>query len=163
LKEIDTHYKDWQRLAVNICKGDKYLADDLLHDTIARLIEREKFRELVDHGNLDHYMRLSLVRSYMFKNSSFNTLMQSNSIEFNDSLVDHLKAKTWIGARLDNEQIDIAINKLTFFQKEVFLLWSLEGFEYKELSDHTGIPIEDLYKATRQAKKHLRKWLIRTR
>ena len=161
LKEIEKYYEEWQRLAVNICKGDTFLADDLLHDTITRLIQRDKYQELLDDGTLNNYVKRSMAMAFKYPSSSFHALFDMSPLEFNENSIDHAKLRTWIGARLDNETIDIAINRLPFFQKEVFLLWSLDDFSYTKLSDETGIPKKDLFLAVKESKKQLRKWLVR--
>jgi DNA-directed RNA polymerase specialized sigma24 family protein len=67
----------------------------------------------------------------------------------------------WMADRLTNEQLDIYISRLPFFEREVFYLYALNDFSYDELSRETGIPKSYLYQTVKAAKDELRKSIIR--
>jgi DNA-directed RNA polymerase specialized sigma24 family protein len=67
----------------------------------------------------------------------------------------------WMADRLTNEQLDIYISRLPFFEREVFYLYALNDFSYDHLSRETGIPKSYLYQTVKSAKDELRKSIIR--
>jgi DNA-directed RNA polymerase specialized sigma subunit len=69
--------------------------------------------------------------------------------------------KTWLGARLANEQLDILISRLSEFERLIFEEYILEDFSYKEFSKQTGIPSVYLYRTIDKIKQKLRNNVIR--
>lgn len=61
-----------------------------------------------------------------------------------------------IPTRLFNEQIDIYISRLPFFERELLLLYALDDFSYQKLSEETNISRSYLYRTIENAKTMLR-------
>ena len=73
----------------------------------------------------------------------------------------HEVDKTWLGARMTNEQLDILISRLSEFERLIFQEYILEDFTYRELSKQTGIPVTFLYKTIDSIKQKIRANVIR--
>jgi DNA-directed RNA polymerase specialized sigma24 family protein len=69
--------------------------------------------------------------------------------------------KTWLGARMTNEQLDILISRLSEFERLIFQEYIFEGFTYRELSKQTGIPMPFLYRTIDNIKQKIRANVIR--
>jgi len=64
---------------------------------------------------------------------------------------------TWMGARVDNELLDCAINFLPELERKVFLLYIFEDFSYQSLAKESGISEEELYYLVNNAKRQVRR------
>jgi DNA-directed RNA polymerase specialized sigma24 family protein len=80
-------------------------------------------------------------------------------VELTGDITDDLSSV--IAQRLEKEQLDIFISRLPFFERELLFLYALDGFSYGQLSKETGIPKPYLYQTIKNAKKILRKSVIR--
>jgi DNA-directed RNA polymerase specialized sigma24 family protein len=49
------------------------------------------------------------------------------------------------------------MSRLPFFEREVFNLYVMNGFSYRELSNETGIPVSYLYDTVKRAKDEIKK------
>jgi DNA-directed RNA polymerase specialized sigma24 family protein len=75
-------------------------------------------------------------------------------------LRDYESVTVWLGDRITNEQLDILISRLPFFEREVFYLYALNDFSYNDLSIDTGIPKKVLYNAVKYAKNEIKKAIV---
>jgi RNA polymerase sigma factor (sigma-70 family) len=136
-------YNHWRKIALSLT-ANSFEADDLLHDTIGRILE-----------NIAYYSN----------RSSYHNLYRKHSELYADITDEHLAnlelESVWMADRLTNEQLDIYISRLPFFEREVFYLYALNDFSYDELSRETGIPKSYLYQTVKSAKDELRKSIIR--
>jgi DNA-directed RNA polymerase specialized sigma24 family protein len=90
-------------------------------------------------------------------NSSFNyTLRKFEKIrnDLKDDIIDDVNKS--VGMRLENEQLDIFISRLPYFERELFFLYALDDFSYQALAKETGIPLAYLYRTIQKAKTTLR-------
>jgi DNA-directed RNA polymerase specialized sigma24 family protein len=62
-----------------------------------------------------------------------------------------------MGARVDNELLDCALNFLPDLERKVFLLYIFDDFSYKSLSDQSGIPKAEIYDIVNNAKRQVRR------
>jgi RNA polymerase sigma factor (sigma-70 family) len=62
---------------------------------------------------------------------------------------DYLRALFW-------EELNAALNELPEEQRQVFILYELEGLSYKEIAERTGEPVNTLLSRKRYAVLHLR-------
>jgi RNA polymerase sigma factor (sigma-70 family) len=65
---------------------------------------------------------------------------------------DYLRALFW-------EELNAALNELPEEQRQVFILYELEGLSYKEIAERTGEPVNTLLSRKRYAVLHLRERL----
>jgi RNA polymerase sigma factor (sigma-70 family) len=157
--EIDRCYPEWRRVAATVTRQD--LADELLHDTLLKILEsdKDKLQEIHDRGKLNNYVSNAIRLNAKCTNSSFNY----KNRKF-DRLRTEIKETCWIAhddfkniaMRLQSEQLDIFISRLPYFERELFFLYALDEFSYQKLSEETGIPINYLYRTIKKAKTTLR-------
>jgi RNA polymerase sigma factor (sigma-70 family) len=162
--EIERHYKEWQRLCHELLPAHKDLADDLLHDTLMKILESDadKMDDIIKRGKIHAYVTSALRLAAYSSKSSFNYSFMKFSrlaVELTGDITDDLSSV--IAQRLEKEQLDIFISRLPFFERELLFLYALDGFSYGQLSKETGIPKPYLYQTIKNAKKILRKSVIR--
>lgn len=153
-------YNHWRKIALSL-SGNSFEADDLLHDTISRILEND-----ISHvKDLEAYVAHAIRIAYYSNRSSYHNLFRKHSELYADISDEHLQnmavESVWMVDRLTNEQLDIYISRLPFFEREVFYLYALNDFSYDHLSRETGIPKSYLYQTIKTAKDELRKSIIR--
>ena len=174
--ELERHYKEWQRLCHELLPAHKDLADDLLHDTLMKILESDsdKMDDIIKRGKIHAYVTSALRLAAYSSKSSFNYSFMKFSrlaVELTGDITDDLSSviaqrleKEQLDifiSRLEKEQLDIFISRLPFFERELLFLYALDGFSYGQLSKETGIPKPYLYQTIKNAKKILRKSVIR--
>ena len=155
--EIDRCYKEWRRVAATVTRQD--LADELLHDTLLKILEsdKDKLQDIHERGKLNNYVSNAIRLSARCSNSSFNyTLRKFEKIrsDLKNDIIDDVNKS--VGMRLENEQLDIFISRLPYFERELFFLYALDDFSYQALAKETGIPLAYLYRTIQKAKTTLR-------
>lgn len=153
-------YNHWRKIALSL-SGNTFEADDLLHDTISRILEND-----ISHvKDIEAYVAHAIRIAYYSNRSSYHNLFRKHSELYADISDEHLQnmavESVWMVDRLTNEQLDIYISRLPFFEREVFYLYALNDFSYDHLSRETGIPKSYLYQTIKTAKDELRKSIIR--
>jgi DNA-directed RNA polymerase specialized sigma24 family protein len=116
-------------------------------------MDQNKINDIIHAGKIKPYIDSSIRLASRSKQSHFYRQYRrfsATSVEFKP---EHMKppANTFILVLEGN--VDNVINHLPEFEREVFLLWALDGFRYETLSKATGIPIWYLYRAVQRAKK----------
>jgi RNA polymerase sigma factor (sigma-70 family) len=153
-------YNHWRKIALSL-SGNTFEADDLLHDTISRILEND-----ISHvKDIEAYVAHAIRIAYYSNRSSYHNLFRKHSELYADISDEYLQnmavESVWMVDRLTNEQLDIYISRLPFFEREVFYLYALNDFSYDHLSRETGIPKSYLYQTIKTAKDELRKSIIR--
>lgn len=153
-------YNHWRKIALSL-SGNPFEADDLLHDTISRILEND----ITHVKDIEAYVAHAIRIAYYSNRSSYHNLFRKHSDLYADISDEHLQnmaiESVWMADRLTNEQLDIYISRLPFFEREVFYLYALNDFSYDHLSRETGIPKSYLYQTIKSAKDELRKSIIR--
>ena len=155
--EFDKCYNEWRRVAHSVVRAD--VADELLHDTLLKILEsdKDKMQDIHNRGKLNNYVSNAIRLSARSTNSSFNyTLRRFEKIrnDLKDDIIDDVNKS--VGMRLENEQLDIFISRLPYFERELFFLYALDDFSYQALAKETGIPLAYLYRTIQKAKTTLR-------
>ena len=158
---IEGHYKKFKELAKNISRGEDYY-EDLLHDSLLSMFGSKHIENLIDTGDFEFY----LIRVMYLAVNSPTSPFYRQTIAWNRNRRDfkeyaHEVDKTWLGARMTNEQLDILISRLTEFERLIFQEYILEDFTYRELSKQTGIPTVFLYRTIDSIKQKIRANVIR--
>jgi len=112
--EFDEGYPEGRRVANSVVRSD--IADDLLHDTLLKILEsdKDKLADIHKRGKLNNYVSNAIRLSARCSNSSFNyTLRKFEKIrnDLQDDIIDDVNKS--VGMRLENEQLDIFISRLT--------------------------------------------------
>jgi len=153
-------YNHWRKIALSLT-ANSFEADDLLHDTISRILEND----ITHVKDIEAYVAHAIRIAYYSNRSSYHNLYRKHSELYADITDEHLQnmavESVWMADRLTNEQLDIYISRLPFFEREVFYLYALNDFSYDDLSRETRIPKSYLYQTVKTAKDQLRKSIIR--
>ena len=158
---IEGHYKKFTELAKNISRGESYY-QDLLHDSLLSMFGSKHIENLIDTGDFEFYLIRVMYLSVNSPRSPFykqTIAWNRNRRDFKDYA--HEVDKTWLGARMTNEQLDILISRLSEFERLIFQEYILEDFTYRELSKQTGIPVTFLYKTIDSIKQKIKANVIR--
>jgi RNA polymerase sigma factor (sigma-70 family) len=158
---IEGNYKKFKELAKNISRGEDYY-EDLLHDSLLSMFGSKHIENLIDTGDFEFY----LIRVMYLAVNSPTSPFYKQTIAWNRNRRDfkeyaHEVDKTWLGARMTNEQLDILISRLSEFERLIFQEYIFEGFTYRELSKQTGIPMPFLYRTIDNIKQKIRANVIR--
>jgi RNA polymerase sigma factor (sigma-70 family) len=158
---IEGNYKRFKELAKNISRGEDYY-EDLLHDSLLSMFGSKHIENLIDTGDFEFY----LIRVMYLAVNSPTSPFYKQTIAWNRNRRDfkeyaHEVDKTWLGARMTNEQLDILISRLSEFERLIFQEYIFEGFTYRELSKQTGIPMPFLYRTIDNIKQKIRANVIR--
>jgi len=158
---IEGHYKKFKELAYNIARKEPFY-EDLLHDSLLSMFGSKHIENLIDTGDFEFY----LIRVMYLSVNSPTSPFYKQTIAWNRNRRDfkeyaHEVDKTWLGARMTNEQLDILISRLSEFERLIFQEYIFEGFTYRELSKQTGIPMPFLYRTIDNIKQKIRANVIR--
>jgi len=158
---IEGRYKHFKELAYNIARKEPFY-EDLLHDSLLSMFGSKYIEKLIDTGDFEFYLIRVMYLSVNSPTSPFykqTIAWNRNRRDFKDYA--HEVDKTWLGARMTNEQLDILISRLSEFERLIFQEYILEDFTYRELSKQTGIPTTFLYKTIDSIKQKIRANVIR--
>ena len=158
---IDGRYKHFKELAYNIARKEPFY-EDLLHDSLLSMFGSKHIENLIDTGDFEFYLIRVMYLSVNSPTSPFykqTIAWNRNRRDFKDYA--HEVDKTWLGARMTNEQLDILISRLSEFERLIFQEYILEDFTYRELSKQTGIPTPFLYRTIDSIKQKIRANVIR--
>jgi DNA-directed RNA polymerase specialized sigma24 family protein len=158
---IEGRYKHFKELAYNIARKEPFY-EDLLHDSLLSMFGSKHIENLIDTGDFEFY----LIRVMYLSVNSPTSPFYKQTIAWNRNRRDfkeyaHEIDKTWLGARMTNEQLDILISRLSEFERLIFQEYIFEGFTYRELSKQTGIPMPFLYRTIDNIKQKIRANVIR--
>lgn len=154
---INEYYKEFLTLAKILSKGKAFDPYDLLHDTIARLYEREThfIDDIITRGKFKAYMDCSLRLAANSSTSRFYYAHRKFTNESAEITEDVLLTKVPdVSSFVNRENIDILISRLPDFESKALELY-LMGFKYKEISDATDIPVTYVFRAVNTAKQLL--------
>jgi len=103
--EFDKCYLEWRRVAHSVVRAD--VADELLHDTLLKILEsdKDKLQDIHNRGKLNNYVSNSIRLAARCSNSSFNySLRRFEKIrnDLKDDIIDDVNKS--VGMRLENEQ-----------------------------------------------------------
>lgn len=160
---VNERYNKWKQIAFNICKSENHL-EDLLHDTLFRILEKDerKIILMIQKNEFEFYIIKALYRAWNSSRSSFYLTHRKFGMLRSDLIERfHEEDKTWYGARLDNETLDLAVSRLNWFEAQIFQLYIMEDFSYRQLEKETGIPSMYLCRTIDKAKINLKRMIIR--
>jgi RNA polymerase sigma factor (sigma-70 family) len=141
---------------------DNTKASDLVHEVIARLLDRpaQDVTDIVCGGKINSYINRALWLSWHSTTSDYAVKYRKYEQMIAESDVNHQKQdETWIGAFIDGEYLFNAIDRLNEHDAILLRLYAKPDFNYKELSEQTGIPYAYLRKAIHKAIKRIREYV----
>ncbi len=152
---VNQRYQHLLRIANGLCRNNE--GSELLHAVIENVYSNHKAtaNELLIAGKLDNYLARSL--RYEFYRSQKEKLKR---VEFTNQ---HEPPPVWLGARLDNEMMDAAVDlsRLSSLELKVWRLHVDHGYSVKEISEGAEVTERYIYgvlgKARVKIKKVIRK------
>ena len=158
---ISKHYDRWLNKAIGL-SHDKNKASDLLHEVLARLMDRPE-QDVVDiccGGKIEPYINRALWLSWHSNRSDYAIKYRKYyDVVVDKQMEDAKQDETWIGAFIDGEYLYSAIGRLNEFDAILLRLYSKPDFDYKELSAQTGIPYAYLRTSIHRALKRIREYV----
>lgn len=148
-------YTDLQKVARNVMKNRKGIGshDDLLHITLEQVLKSD------EDMPLDSW-RWYCIRAITIQCNGASIFNNTFRAGFNiDPEKEHLipDHASWLGSRMDNEVLDMAINMIpSHFDRLVFLEYVLEDFDYRKFAKESRIPLATLYDSVARSKAYLR-------
>lgn len=162
-KAFNQYYPYWMGTALKIARN-RDEASDLLHEVLSQVLTNPKCESLCESGDIKQYVSSSIVKSYYSSTSQFHILHRQFArvcTELNGSTIADSSEDTWLGARLDNEQLDIVISRLPDLERDIFLLYVFDDFDAQEVSNETGIPVKVIYRLINYSKTKIKKYVVR--
>ena len=147
LEELIARYKDRLYAYLFRLARDRDAADDLLQEVFIKMIkkldsydEREKFSAwlftVAHHAVMDHFRSGSRRREESLDAADENSVPLSETLASGEPGPDEV---------LDTAQraadLQIAFNRLSPDQREIFLMRHYSGLSFKEIADILGVPI----------------------
>lgn len=159
--EISQHFNQWKKFAIGL-KKNNIAGEDLLQEVLVKLLEnqRPKLEELACQKKLFWYVNKALYRTAFNSSSSYSIKYERFKNKWSDDTdVYSMKSSdVWFGSRLDNEQLDALIQMMSPIDSVILRLYAFKDFDYTHTSEHTGIPVDRLYKMVESAIKKIRKY-----
>jgi RNA polymerase sigma factor (sigma-70 family) len=155
----------WRRFAYTLTR-DETNAKDLVSETLLKILEnqRDKAEELACENRLLSYVHRAIYFMAIDDSSRYGMKYMQYADRWSDydNAFDFERDEPWLGSRLDNELLDTYIQLMPERDAILLRLYMLDGFDYKDVSDKTNIPIKRLYKYISNAIKKIRKDVHRT-
>jgi RNA polymerase sigma factor (sigma-70 family) len=158
-KQITELYPSFLKIAQGLCRGKSFDAYDLLHDTLARIYERDEMiiNDIIERGKFKQYVDMSLRTAVHSSSSRFYYIYRkftNDSEEFSgEGMVDDSLEQMAI-----RENLYLLISRLPYLEKNVMELY-LAGWKIQEISDMTEIPTSYVWRCINQSKKLLKEYI----
>jgi hypothetical protein len=152
---IQANYQNLVKTTKNIVKNDDD-GDDLLHCVLEQLLKNKMFIEMEDKDRLYFFIR-TLKNNYFSSTSPYYYQYKKpfvNQTEFNESNFDSV-SETDYQEKPDIDWVHRELNKLDWFNRDLFLLW-MELGTLTAVSQRTLIPINSVGRYIKKTKLKLR-------
>ena len=158
--QIEEHYKTWLRFACGLVKNSVN-GQDLLGEVLLNIVSKQKAKaeQLACEEKLFWYVNRALYLTARNSTSRYSIQYKRYSNNWNENSNRHNEEpeEVWLGSRLDNEYLDAYISMMPQLDAIILRLYMLEGFDYKEVSKQTEIPVKELYKLVENAINKIRR------
>jgi RNA polymerase sigma factor (sigma-70 family) len=157
--KITELYPSFLKIAQGLCRGKSFDAYDLLHDTIARIYERDELiiNDIIQRGKFKQYVDMSLRTAVHSSSSRFYYIYRkftNDSEEFTgEGMIDDSLEQMAI-----RENLYLMISRLPYLEKNVMELY-LAGWKIQEISDLTEIPTSYVWRCINESKKLLKEYI----
>ena len=155
----------WNKFAFTLTRNHTN-AKDLVSEALVKILEnqRDKAEELACENRLLSYVHRAIYLMAIDDSSRYGMKYMQFAQRWNenDDAFNFEPDEPWLGSRLDNELLDTYIQLMPERDAILLRLYMLDGFDYKDVSDKTRIPIKRLYKYISNALKKIRNDVHRT-
>jgi len=137
--------------------NDSFLAEDLVQETIIRIIE--KFDTIKKKESIKYWLFKTLKNNYLDKCKKFSRLVivESEDIEkdYQEFLTNRISIEDEFIKKDLSKEINDVINQLPDIFKEIIILNEIENFKYEEIAEILDIPIGTVKSRLARARKLL--------
>ena len=158
--ELKKHYNVWLRFATGLVK-DNTNGKDLLSEVLLNVLskQRDTVERLACEEKLFWYVNRAIYLTAKNSTSRYSIQYKRYAENWNENSNRHNEEpdEVWLGSRLDNEYLDAYISLMPQLDAIILRLYMLDDFDYHEVSQHTGIPVRDLYKLVENAINKIRR------
>lgn len=153
-KFIKDNYNKLKEASQNITKSDA-LSEDLLHYSIEALLEKENLQEILESGGAYFYIIRIMLNNWKSNTSPFYKIfrIECQNTDFLYLIEDKVEEDNTL--QLYNNMI-VELNKLNWYERELFLLYVKDNHTISSLSKETHIPRTSVSKTINGVKKHLK-------
>lgn len=159
--EIAQHFNQWKKFAIGL-KKNTIAGEDLLQEVLVKMLEnqRPKMEQLACEKKLFWYVNKALYRNAFNTSSTYSIKYDryKNGWSEETDVYSIKSEEVWLGNRLNNEQLDAIIQMMSPIDSVILRLYAFKDFDYTHTSEHTGIPVDRLYKMVESAIKKVRKY-----
>lgn len=154
---LSDNYNSLKDASEKISQGN-YLAEELLHYSIDQLLSKPNLQDIVDSGGAQFYTVRIMLNSWRSTTSEFYRLFRKP--------VDNIDDKLYLLSDDEQEKEDVEelaskinkeLDKLHWYDKELFKVFVDEGHNISSLSRATGIPRTSISLTINRIRKHIKK------
>lgn len=150
---IAKHYSTWKSHAAGLLKSED-AGEELLSEVMYYLLDRHRdtLERLAAEDKLLWYVNRSIYNMATDKSSRYHQL-HTRYQRMWDADIETIPERDapWLGSRIDNEYLDAYISLMPEIDKTIIRIYMMADFDYKEVSQHTKIPVKTLYKLVENA------------
>jgi DNA-directed RNA polymerase specialized sigma24 family protein len=150
---IAKHYAEWKSHAIGLLKNAD-AGEELLSEVMLYLLDRHRdtLERLAAEGKLLWYVNRSIYNMATDKSSRYH-MVHTRYQRMWDADVESIPERDapWLGSRIDNEYLDAYISLMPEIDKTIIRIYMMADFDYKDVSQHTKIPVKTLYKLVENA------------
>ena len=150
-KLIETNYKKWLKLSKIICTHKNIKADDVLHELIIKILEKD-----VDVEKLtDSYIFISLRNTFLIEIKNYNKLNNIVYQEQEDNVIEELyENDKELQDKLD--KLSIKVMKLNVFERKLYQLHFIHGISQREISRNINVSHLTIWKKIQKIKEKIK-------
>lgn len=151
------HYSSLYRIAF-AWSGNCHESQDLVQETFLKALER--FDSLKEPEKSKQWLIVIMRNCYLDDMRYKKRWQITDEGALDTMLFSTQSSEQLVIEQQKNDQLQMAIQKLPFEQKETLLLADLEGFSYQEISSITDTPIGTVMSRLSRAREKLRERLL---
>jgi len=150
---INENYDNLKKIAKKLSPEN---SEDALHYALISFLEKKNLNDIIESGGGTFYIINILLRALRSKNNEFYKSTHQNHLELNDVIYiqDEVVEPSFSG--LTDEIVMKYLNEIYWYEREVFLIYTLNDYTYKELARETGISRTSLNATVKRVKEYLK-------
>jgi len=150
---IDENYTNLLRIAKKL-SAENY--EDALHYSLLSFLEKKNVDAIVESGGATFYIINILLRALRSKNNDFYRDTHQNHLELVEAIYIQENPDEPNFSGLTDEAVMKYLNELYWYEREVFLIYTLNDYTYKKLSAETGISRTSLNATVNRVKDYIK-------
>ena len=151
---LSNDYDELTKAAKKIT-GNNELSTDLLHYAIEEVSYKSNIQAIVDSGGMRFYLVRIMMVQWRSSTGPFYKAFVKRGGQVEIDKVEHLVEKEYEG--LDISRVNLIIESLPWYDKELWKLYVEGGYNYTGLSKVTGIPRTSIGLTINRVRRHIKK------